>query len=391
MAGANWDNYNLPAIWAMLEPDNVCTGADKVLAWDSLATSVRDQHKRLQAAGQKLADAWPPEKNDSAKIFLTQIDILLDSMQETMNAAASTHAGLRGVMAAISKAQADVRELGAGRESVSTDLMPRFIDHAEDEYDAKAQQAMREMESAIADHTKQITAPSLFTMKPGSNHGPGIPDQHGGSVNGAGSTVRATPVEVPVPHDPVLPEPVTGAGAGESGVGSRSGSDPTLGIGPGLSGVAAAPPPPALTGPATTLGLPTTAGPGAGGLPGGAPIGVGLLPGGGGGGFGSGMPGMPGGRAAVGSRRAVSMRRGLPAGAVLGEGGLAGGRGVGVGQMPVGGPAGRRGGQREQGESSIGGEADERWATAEGVAPVIAPDNSVIRHDPGPGVLGFDR
>ena len=67
MAGANWDNYNLPAIWAMLEPDNVCTGADKVLAWDSLATSVRDQHKRLQAAGQKLADAWPPEKNDGDK------------------------------------------------------------------------------------------------------------------------------------------------------------------------------------------------------------------------------------------------------------------------------------------------------------------------------------
>jgi hypothetical protein len=387
MAGANWDNYNLPAIWEMLKPDNVCTGADKVLAWDSLATAVRDQHKRLEDAGKKLADSWPPEKNDSAVTFLRQIDILLDSMKETMTAASSTHAGLRGVMAAISKAQADVRQLGVGREAVSTDLMPRFIDHAEDDFDAKAQQAMREMEAAIADHSKQITAPSLFTMQPGSNHGPGITTTGGGGSSvGAGSTVRATPVAVPVPHEPVIPEPITGPETDGSGTGS--GPDPSLGIGPGLSGVTTAQAPLVLTGPTTTPGLPTSVGPGSGGLP----TGVGLIPGGGlgAGGMGLGMPGMLGGRPTASSRRAVSMRRGLPSGAVLGQGGLGGGRGAGASQMPLAGQPGRRDRRGESGESLIG-EADEQWGTAEGVAPVIAPDDAKVRHDPGPGVLGFGR
>jgi hypothetical protein len=91
------------------------------------------------------------------------------------------------------------------------------------------------------------------------------------------------------------------------------------------------------------------------------------------------------------------MRRGLPSGAVLGEGGLGGGRGagsgrgVGAGQMPMGGQQGRQGRRGENGESLIGGEADEQWETAEGVAPVIAPDHTPVRHDPGPGVLGFGR
>jgi hypothetical protein len=397
MAGpANWENYNLPAIWAMLEPDNVCTGADRVLAWDSLSTAVGDQRQRLLTAGQKLADAWPPEKNASAKVFLTQIDILLDSMQETITSAENTHAGLRGVMAAISKAQGDVREWAAGREAVSGDLMPRFIDHAEDEYDTKAQQAMRDMEAAIADHSSQFSAPALYTLRAGiggGDPGPSDPGGNGSSPGGSGSIVRATPVPVPVPHDPVLPDPSPDLGAG-AGSASGPGSDPSLGIGPGLSGVTAPLPTPSLTSP-SALGLPSGSGPG-----GGVPTGLGLVPGGGlggglgaGGGLGFGLPGAPGGRAGSSGRRAVSMRRGLPSGAVIGEGGLGGGRGrgVGAGQMPLGGQHGRRDRSGENGESVIGGEADEHWATAEGVAPVIAPDHTPVRHDPGPGVLGFGR
>lgn len=389
MAGANWDNYNLPAIWAMLEPDNVCTGADKVLAWDSLATSVRDQRERLKSAGQKLADAWPPDKNESAKSFLLQIDKMLDSMQETLTCAENTHAGLRGVMAAISKAQAEVRELGVGRESVSNDLMPRFIDHAEDEYDAKAQKAMRDMEAAIADHSTQISAPSLFYLDARYVKDPGITNiSGGGSGVGGSSTVRATPVPVPVPHDPVLPDQVGGGSESEVTTGSRI--DPSLGIGPGLSGVTLSqttPPVPAAT---TTLSLPTGAGPG--GVPGGLPAGVGLVPGGGLGpapGLGFGVPGLPG-RAPSTVRQAVSVRRGLPSGAVLGEGGLAGGRGVGANQMPFAGQPGR-GERRGEDGDSIGGQADEQWGTAKGVAPVIAPDDTPVRHDPGPGVLWFGR
>jgi hypothetical protein len=42
-------------------------------------------------------------------------------------------------------------------------------------------------------------------------------------------------------------------------------------------------------------------------------------------------------------------------------------------------------------ERHLDGEADQQWETQEGVAPVIKPDRKPVKHDPGPGVIGFDR
>jgi hypothetical protein len=74
----------------------------------------------------------------------------------------------------------------------------------------------------------------------------------------------------------------------------------------------------------------------------------------------------------------------LPSGSFIGEGE------VGAGQAPLTGRAGR-GGHRDHPGFSAGGLACQQWETSEGVAPVIAPDTTVVRHDPGPGVLGIDR
>jgi hypothetical protein len=368
MAGTNWGAYNLPAIWQMLQGENVCTGADRVLSWEGLATSVREQHRRMVKAGDDLAAVWPPEKNESAYVFLAEVEKLAASMQETLTCAENTRVGLRGVMEAIGVAQSTVRTLAAGRAQVSEDWVPRFIDHAEDEYDARAQLAMRDAEAAIADHSPQITAPALYSLGGGrGDTTTSLPDDGDGSS----TAVRATPVPVAVPHDPVLPD---------------------LGIGLGLSGVTAPPAAP-VPGSGATVGPPAGPGPGGGGISGG-PGPLGLVPGAGGpGGFGAGF-GVPGGRvAAPGGRQAVPMRRGLPSGAVIGDGELGGGRSRGgqPGQPPLAAQGGPRGRRDDTSDSSIGGKADRRWEVLDGVAPVIAPVTTPGWHDPGPGVLGFDR
>jgi len=380
MAGTDWGAYNLPAIWQMLQGENVCTGADRVLSWEGLATSVREQHRRLIKAGDDLAVVWPPEKNESAYAFLAKVGELAASMQETLTCAENTRVGLRGVTEAIGDAQSTVRTLAAGRAEVSEDWVPRFIDHAEDEYDAKAQQAMRDAEASIAESSPQITAPTLYTLRGGKeDRTTSLPDDEP-------ATVRATPVPVAVPDDPVLPDPGTGADLAPG-----PGSDPTLGIGPGLSGVTASPTAP-VPGSGATLGPPAGSGPG--GVTTGGPSPFGLVPGAGGpGSFGASF-GVPGGRVgAPGDRQAVPMRRGLPAGAVIGEGGLGGGhsrRGL-PGQVPVGAQGSRRGPRDNDLDASVGGKADERWEALKGVPPVIAPDTTPVRRDPGPGVLGYDR
>ncbi|BFU44060.1 hypothetical protein [Krasilnikovia sp. MM14-A1004] len=415
MTATNWDNYNLPAIAAMLEGENACTGADRVLAWEGLATSVREQHGRLLKAAEDLAAVWPPEKNASASGFQRRIARLADSMTDTLTCAEDTRVGLRGVLDAIGTAQNTIRTLADGRAEVSEDWVPRFIDHAEDEYDEQAQQVMREAEAAIRDHNPQIRAPLLYRMEPGSGDIidlPGEPDG-GGPSSGAG-TVHAQPRPVAVPHHPVLVgEPPHGPGAAP---GSLPGHDPSAGVGPGLAGSTITP-----TGP-----LP---GQGPGGYPGGSAAG-GALPGaviGGGGSAGYGLiagaggagtlgalgaggagafgtpgaggvgafgapaggTGVPGGPAAAASRQSVPVRRGLPSGAVIGADGQ--GPGAGRGQAPFGAPGQRAGRRGEDGTVLPEGDADQQWATADGGPAVIVPDATVTRHDPGPGVLGFPR
>jgi hypothetical protein len=314
------------------------------------------------------------------------------------------------VVQAFSTAQSKIRDLAAGRDGVSSDWMPRFVDHAEDRYDEHAQAAMREAEAAIGDHGAQIQSPSLFQMRPfyddGGHHltgddssstgGAGSAGGSGGRSAGGGSGesgLTANPRPVPVPVDPnsmVPPDPsassIDNAGAGSDGAGTDSG--------PVLSGISPVPPLTGIGGPTTgpigTLPVGTPTGPVPSIGPGGGPGAPGVLPIGGGA-FGQGFGVVPGGAGSRSARRPVSVRRGLPSGAVIGEDserGIANGRGQVAGMPMAGAPGGRGSGGSGR---TVDGDADQRWETDEGVAPVIEPDTTPVRHDPGPGVIGFDR
>lgn len=74
MSEVDWGRYNLPAIWSLISDVDVCTGSDRVLAWDGLAVAMRDQHRRLLSAADRLAEVWPPAQNDSASFFLQQVN-----------------------------------------------------------------------------------------------------------------------------------------------------------------------------------------------------------------------------------------------------------------------------------------------------------------------------
>jgi hypothetical protein len=393
VSAVDWSRYNLPAIWGLVADVDVCDGADRVLAWDGLASAVRDQHKRLLAAADSLAAVWPPAKNDSASEFQRQVQGLADSMQETLAKAENTKAGLNGVVQAFSTAQAKIRDLASGREGVSNDWMPRFVDHAEDKYDEHAQAAMRDAEAAIGDHSAQIQAPSLYQLTVGGTDETRekLPPGGGGSGGSASGSARpalqARPIPVDVPSDPSSMIPVQSA---------SSDTDPGVSgatTGPVLSGMA----------PPTTMpsndpgGLPLT--PSGGSLTPSPPIGPGgasgapvLLPVGGSGSGGiSGFGGLPGRGAGGGNRQRLSIRKAMPSGAVIGaesEHGVGTGGGL-AGAMPMG--AGASGRSRGRSGHSLDGDVHQQWETKEGVAPVIKPDTKPVQHDPGPGVIGFNR
>ncbi|MEV4707920.1 hypothetical protein [Actinoplanes sp. NPDC049316] len=415
MADGYWDGLNLPAIWNKVQHENACTGADRVLSWDSLSQEVRDQHTRLLKAKENLAAVWPPAHNTSAQVFLRYMDGLAASMQQTLTRAEDTRAGLRGIIEAIGAAQAKIQPLVEVRDNATHDIIPRWADHAEDEYDEKARQAMREAEAAIADHSTQIQPPTLFRMggmieEPSEEipidggestyaGGGGATGGNGGIVNGGSGlgALHATPIPVEVPHGPPsAPAPVVIPA--DTGTGGPPGR--VQGGGPDLAGVMPLTPAPGTPPAAGPLSPATGVMPGGGAVPGGGALG--LVPGMAVGAGGSAMGGMPapfGGRATPVSRQAVPVRTAMPSGAVIGGGGAPGrtgpagatrsGRAAGPSVVqPTAGNRGRNGGA--DGET-VDGTADQSWEVLQGVAPVIEPDTRPARHDPGPGVIGLSR
>jgi hypothetical protein len=407
MPATPWDAYNLPAIWTMLRHESTCDGVDRILDWDGLAHDVRTQHRRLKEAQAELAAAWPPEKNESARVFLDRIDILTASMDQTLRRAEDTRAGLRGIIEAIAEAQTTIKPLVDQRLEVGDDLIPRWADHAEDEYDAKAREAMTKAEAAIADYSSQIQAPTLYRAFDDD-------DETGSDIPGTQAQGGA-PKPVAVPHDP--PPPSTVAAPPATGVGPVTGVTP----GPSLAGVIAPPPPAPVPVPAAAPDF--VAAPAAGS----GPLGPGVTP------FVP-FPLQSGTRSTASGRQPVPIRTALPSGAVIGATGTPARTGTTTGPAtphpPVRpGPAtpqtaGRPGpttsqtpgrpsssapqtpgrpspsaphSKRPEDRKPPGEEpADERnvdqtWDVREGVAPVIRPRRRRHHHGPGAGVIGIDR
>jgi hypothetical protein len=400
-----WSAYNTPRIWAMVENEDDPESWRQVAALGSMAGLLNDQRKRLELARDGLIRAWPPEQNKAAAAFVDMIDDLLFNMAENRTIADSNAAALSQVLEALRQAKAKVEPLYRSYLEKNDDWVPGWWDHAEDELDEKAREQMRSAERTIAQPANAIVAPDIYEFKPRT-----YVDDPIGSPGGSGSGTGVTPfaaggsgggrADISVPHDPppALPESVS-PGSGERPATPDFTQGPS---GPSLAGVITPAPP----GPLPAAPLPAAPPPVPPPVSGSAfgPTTPGLVIGG---------PGGFGGRPAVGGGQ-----RGLPgsvvSGGSLGRGGAptakftppswlpppsgqpgargsvgqAGhGRSASASMMPASPLPGLR--RNEERGQDVALDPDNRWATEQGVTPVIEPSRVHYRHDPGPGVIGW--
>lgn len=393
----NWQAYDTHAIWQILKDEDAAKGYEGVTSWNTVSSHLDVQEERLRYARHALAAVWPPEQNESARAFLQEIDRTLTSMAETRNTACDILSGLNGIVSELADARKEVRAQLAHRMDAADDLKPRFFDHAEDKIDAQVRQAMAQREKAFADHASKIQPPPMFKLELSIFGDPTPPGPTGTPETGVGSRNPDggyTPVPVQVPHDPPAPRPGHDPFAPQKGM---SGGD-----GPVLGGAKT---------------LPTQGG-GGGHL---SPVQSGtsdsFLPGLIAGGMATsalgGLMDRPGTMTSPGAVRPVAVRSGLPSGTVIGgaaaDGSIPGAKSVpgrSVSPSVIGGgqpgAAGRSTammqgmqngahGRRGQQGDTVDLEPTSPWEADEGVAPVIKPDERVIRHDAGVEVIGWDR
>ncbi|MEU4237990.1 hypothetical protein [Actinoplanes sp. NPDC026619] len=372
----NWGAYNTPRLWGMVANEDDATGRSQVSAWRTLAGSVRSQRAALLSARADLVAAWPPEDNESAAAFVTELDILIKRLDTASADADTTASGLDNILNAIQTAKTTIQPLWEKYQDKHNDIVPSWWDDAEDEIDEKARTAMITAERAVEDAVVQLKVPEQYELVISNENNdltyPSNPNNGGG--NGSKITGSGRGIEAVVPHDPVPPLPGQdptipdngGAGGGDDNPGDGSGggsgggsavggggtgiSTPTgssggggggTGGGPDLAGVINPGQPPIVPGESIGLpgggnaGLPTTGGGG-----GGNPLLPGLLPTGGGGPITPGASRLPRGAGSSGAPRPSSAAR--PSGSVIGESETGRG-GAGNPSGRAGNPSGRAG------------------------------------------------
>ncbi|HEY0698612.1 MAG TPA: hypothetical protein VGD43_12480 [Micromonospora sp.] len=437
-SGTNWNAYDVKQMWALLEGQETDNHWKQVAGWRKTYELTSTHLYRLKEYRNNLAEVWSPSRSEAAAAYLSRLDFLIDSVQQTYDAAVANYGALSSATAAVGTSRYQLKQIydqyvvkeqqkqEFDNKTRANPLVPPLalgvtpVTQTElDQLNNQARTIMFSLSGELSQAQVQLRQPPAYKPPKAQITGGGS----GGSDTSGGGTT--TPPAIP---------PITTIPDGPSGPPSGPRSTPpplqpipvpTAPTGPILGGIGPLSPPIAPTGPVPPTVItpsPTPGGPFPG-MPPGMPIGPGgPVP----------TSPMPGGNRLVkpGMGSPVNVARAMPPGGVIGAtpSGVVGQQprsgvparrinpvGGVIGQSPVNGKgvpgqtAGRpgltpaqRGGQHGAGVSArpgVHGEDDELlprwdpdnpWETDEGVAPVVLPAQETGRIDPGPAI-GFNR
>jgi hypothetical protein len=164
----DWSEYDVPALAAMLAEDHSLAW-DQVIAWRTSYELLSDESARLVKARAELADAWPPERSPAAAMYLSYLDLVIQSMADTGEAAITNSTSLSGVLLALAEAKAAIDRLHstwqtyAAREQFNADPQRQPAYETAPTNWAQALNAQAHQHMAATDHTIFDNARRLIT------------------------------------------------------------------------------------------------------------------------------------------------------------------------------------------------------------------------------------
>ncbi len=447
----NWHNMDVATMWATIQDHQTDNHWRQVAGWRKTSELAQTHLSRLREYRRGLAQAWPPEKSAASRTYLAELDQLIDTVQQTYDAAVANYTALSAATSAIGSTRTELKKLHdryaekvrlkqayeatldqrpLHRVGRATPARPPVSDAELEQLNGQARSLMYGLSGELQQAQAMLKPPPPAPpTRPGI--APGDVD-----VYGAGSTPIIPPI-VPVS----LAQAGFGGSISKPATVARPVQTPTApGVGPILGGASpgaslpqVSPPTPAITPPTTPSppgissgtvtpipsihgpspkgplhapGKGSTAGPVGKPHVGGAPVPPRPMPPGG---LIGGPPGMGLGQPAPGP---PAPRRVNPIGGVIGGGG--------AGTAPTGGAGSRPGAGRGPSISGIHGmgpfgglpgasgqinrptrrdpneagpphwDPNNPWETAQGVDPVVQPPEEEGPIDPGPAI-GLDR
>lgn len=439
----NWFNFDVAGMWRTLENQETDGHWQRVAGWRRTHELAGTHLSRLRSYREGLIQAWPPEKSAASKAYVERLDYLINSVEQSYEAAVANRDAMAGATGAIADARRQlkplhdeyVRQLAAKQEYDRQQLpapsptpsatptpspspgpapTPPVTQADLDRLNNRARSIMYGLSSELVQAQAQLKPAPPYRGRPlrteydpdvyGGGAAPVIPPvvpvQTGGPSAATPNGIPAIQQIVPTPSAPSLGPILGGNGPTLGGVAPTIPPVPSPPVSTPV--ITPAPPPPPGVGPSFPPTLPPTPGgfgiayPGSSGT---SPVVGGIAkPGIGGvanipkamppsGMIGS-MPGVVQPGAGVSPARRIN-----PVGGMIGGSGTIGGNVTpvnGAGQRSVI-PAGSRPGRRQDGEGAgQHWDPDNPWETDEGVAPVMRAPQDAGHIDPGPAI-GFNR
>ncbi|GLY25286.1 hypothetical protein Misp04_50170 [Micromonospora sp. NBRC 101691] len=442
----NWHNMDVATMWATIQDHQTDNHWRQVAGWRKTSELAQTHLSRLREYRRGLAQAWPPEKSAASRTYLAELDQLIDTVQQTHDAAVANYTALSAATTAIGSTRTELKKLHdryaekvrlkqayeatldqrpLHRVGRAIPARPPVTDAELEQLNGQARSLMYglsgELQQAQAMLKPPPPAPKVVRFDPSN------PDVYGGNPPPAippivpvplGTSGKSGPTSQPARAAGPAPTPAARnvgpiLGGASPGVLPPQGSPTTPPIAPSTPpphpgvGPGAIPPFPSVSGPPSGAisapGKSSTAGPVSKPHGGGTPTAPRPMPPGG---LIGGPPGMGLGQPAPG---APTARRVNPIGGVIGGGGAGtaptggagsrpgSGRGPSISGMhgmgPYGGSPGlaSQSGRREQDEGNPRRwDPDNPWETARGVDPIVRPPDEEGPIDPGPAI-GLDR
>jgi hypothetical protein len=240
----NWNEFDPPELWGMLQYEGSDANWSQVGAWQKTSELLDYYLSELRQKRDALVAMWPPDRSPAAQVFVTFVDELLKSMEDTASDAYVNSQAVAGIAGALVDAKnklapiksdwekyeaketafrvaADTQPMTKGLGLLPTgwqqgiaDTMTGVPTNWREELKQKAVQVMNQTDTAVAEHKWQMQVPVVYQMQtPRSNGGTGTEWSTGGGGSLGSTRAPVIPPLPPTPSGPVLSGGAGGAPA----------------------------------------------------------------------------------------------------------------------------------------------------------------------------------
>lgn len=107
----DWYLMNVGDMWACLQDHQTDQHWRHVAGWRKVCDLASEHLTRLRTYRNGLAKAWPPETNAAARVYLAELDDLIEQVQQTHDAAAANQSALSAATQALASTRTELKKI----------------------------------------------------------------------------------------------------------------------------------------------------------------------------------------------------------------------------------------------------------------------------------------